>query len=190
MNPAMAVHDAIFGRCSVRAFQSGPLERSTLRALLAAAVRAPTAMHSEPWQFVIVEDAARLKRLSEQARLGFVAETALLHPGRAGLEMFSKPGFDIFYDAPCLVVICAKVNTPFAAADCWLAAQNLMLQAHAMGLGTCVIGSAVTGLNMPDTKLELDIPAETVAIAPIVVGRPRGETQPSARSEPQVLAWR
>jgi nitroreductase len=47
----------------------------------------------------------------------------------------------------------------------WLAAENLMLAAHAMGLGTCVIGSAVPALNTPKSKAELNIPSECTAIA-------------------------
>lgn len=72
----MSVHEAIVGRRSVRAYARTPLARSSLHALLAAAVRAPTAMHNEPWQFVVIEDSALLQRLSEQARASFVAETA------------------------------------------------------------------------------------------------------------------
>lgn len=51
-----------------------------------------------------------------------------------------------------------------------MAAQNLMLAAHAMGLGSCVIGSAATALNVMEIKDQLGIPADTTAIAPIIVG--------------------
>jgi hypothetical protein len=59
-------------------------------------------------------------------------------------------------------------------------------------LGICVIGSAAQALNMPDVKHELGIPPGTLAVAPIIVGKPRGEALPSVRNEPQaqVLAWR
>lgn len=186
----MSVRDAINGRCSVRAYAPEPINQSTLRALLSAAVRAPTAMHGEPWQFVIVQDRDTLKRLSDRAKETLAAETKLLHPDRGSLDIFSQPGFNVFYDAGTLVVICAKTAGHFAQADCWLAAENLMLAAHAMGLGTCVIGSAASALSLPDVKHELGIPAESIAVAPIIVGKPRGETLTSARNEPQVVAWR
>ena len=48
--------DAIFMRRSVRAYTEQTLDESTIRALLDAAVQAPTAMHTEPWAFVIVQD--------------------------------------------------------------------------------------------------------------------------------------
>jgi nitroreductase len=105
------------------------------------------------------------------------------------LDVFASQEFNIFYDAGTLVVICAKPMGPFVAADCWLAAENLMLAACAMGLGTCVIGSAVPALNTPAVKAELGIPAEYSAVAPIIVGGPSGETRPTARREPEILAW-
>ena len=104
--------------------------------------------------------------------------------------LLSDKGFNIFYDAGTLIVICTRTTGPFVVADCWLAAENLILAACSMGLGTCVIGSAVSGLNDPDVKAELGIPADVTAVAPIIVGVPRGETPASPRKEPQVLIWK
>jgi nitroreductase len=181
------LRNAIFGRRSVRAYSPEPVDALTLRALLAAAVRAPTAMHGEPWQFVIVHNPELLKRLSARAIEGLAAEAVHLGAGR---DILSQPGFNVFYDARSLIVICAKSDGKFANADCWLAAQNLMLTAYAMGLGSCVIGMAVPMLNLPEVKLELGIPPGSTAVAPIIVGKPRGETWPAARHEPQIVAWR
>jgi nitroreductase len=88
------------------------------------------------------------------------------------------------------VVIGAQVPGPFVAADCWLASENLMLAACAMGLGTCVIGSAVAALNLPDVKSELGIPATFSAIAPVIVGVPSGARLVTARKQPQVVVWK
>jgi nitroreductase len=181
------LRNAIFGRRSVRAFGPERIDALTLRSLLAAAVRAPTAMHGEPWQFVIVQNRDLLKRLSQRAIEGLASDSAQLSAGR---DIMAQPGFNVFYDACNLIVICANSDGKFAQADCWLAAQNLMLSAYATGLGSCVIGMAVPVLNLPEVKLELGIPPESTAVAPIIVGRPRGETWPSARDEPKIVAWR
>jgi len=186
----MTVRRAIYGRCSVREYSPEIIDQPTLHSLLAAAVRAPTAMHGEPWQFVVIQDPAKLKRLSDRAKVTIAAESSRLHPDHKAPGLFSQPGFNVFYGASTLVVICAATTGRFEQADCWLAAENLMLAAHAMGLGTCVIGSAAAALNTPDMKIELGIPPDVTAIAPIIVGKPRGETTPSARKDPQVLAWR
>jgi len=84
-------------------------------------------------------------------------------------------------------VICAKHTGPFAAADCWLAAENLMLAACALGLGTCCIGSAVPALNSPAIKSELGIPADVEVVAPIIVGIPASAAVESTRRGPLIL---
>ena len=73
---------------------------------------------------------------------------------------------------------------------CWLAAQNLMLAAYALGLGTCPIGLAVPALNDSAIKKELNIPSEVTAVAPIIVGVPRGAISPVPRKGPEILSWR
>jgi nitroreductase len=189
---AVSLTDAIQGRRSVRAYAPQILDQATIRALLDAAVRAPTAIHEEPWAFVILQDANALKRLSDRAKGLFVEEIHRAHLDRGGhaLDKFEQPDFNIFYNAGTLIVICAKPMSPFVAADCWLAAENLMLAAYAMGLGTCVIGSALPGLNTPEIKEELGIPADVSAIAPVIVGVPGGQAPATSRKTPRILTWK
>jgi len=188
----VSVIDAINGRRSIRTYTGRRLDEATVRALLGAAVRAPTAIHLEPWAFVIVQDADTLQRLSDRAKRFFVEEMHRAHLDRGGhaLDMFERPDFNIFYNAGTLIVICGKPLGPFVTADCWLAAENLMLAAHALGLGTCVIGSAVSGLNTPESKAELGIPGEVSVIAPIIVGVPVGAPPATPRKQPSILSWK
>jgi nitroreductase len=191
--------DAIYGRRSVRSYTGQTLDRSVVRALLDAAVQAPTAMHEQPWAFVVVQESLLLKWLSdhvkamsaEQAQIAFVRPTphaTALHS--EFMQRLSDPDFDVFYGAGTLVVICARRTDPFVVADCWLAAENLMLAAYALGLGTCCIGGAAEALNAPQTKMALGIPADVTAIAPIVVGVQAGTAAPVTRAEPDVVSWR
>jgi nitroreductase len=188
----MSLIDAIYKRCSVRSYSPERLDETTIRTLLAAAVRAPTAVHLEPWTFAILQDTNALKRLSDRAKPLFLEEVRRAHLDRGGhaLDIFASPDFNMFYNVSTLIIICGKPMGPFVVADCWLAAENLILAACSMGLGTCVIGAAVPALNTPDIKAELGIPDEVTAIAPIIVGVPSGETPPTARKEPEVLFWK
>jgi nitroreductase len=63
-----------------------------------------------------------------------------------------------------------------------------MLAACAMGLGTCVIGSALSALNKPETKNTLNIPEKFSVVAPIVVGYPDDEITAGIRKNPVILA--
>ena len=188
----MTVAAAIAARRSVRSYAAEIVDRASIRQLLDAAVRAPTAVHEEPWAFVVIQDRATLKQLSDRAKPLFVDEVHRAHLDRGGhaLDAFARPEFNIFYDAGTLIVIGTTTAAPFAAADCWLAAENLMLAARAMGLGTCVVGSALAALNLPDVRSELGVADDYVAIAPIIVGVPAGATPPTPRKDPRVLIWK
>ncbi|MDO8262252.1 MAG: nitroreductase family protein [Gallionella sp.] len=182
----------IHARHSVRAYAPTPLDSATVQTLLDAAVHAPTAMHEEPWAFAVVQHHALLQRLSDLAKPLFVEEVRHrnAHGASHSFDHFTRPDFNIFHGANTLIIICAKPLGPFVAADCWLAAENLMLAANALGLGSCVIGSAVAALNIHKVKTELGIPDEYSVIAPIVVGVPSGETKASSRKEPLILSWK
>ncbi len=177
-NPVLQV---IRQRCSVRSYTPDVVDAETVRALLDAATRAPTAMHAEPWAFVVVQDIGRLYRYSEIAKASW--------HGREFASALLRTDFNIFYGASTLIVICAKPAGPFAVADCWLAAENLMLAAAAMGLGTCCIGSAVSALETPAVRAELNIDSALTVVAPIIVGRPAESCVPASRKPADVLAW-
>lgn len=188
----LSVVDAIYRRRSVRSYAPQRLDESTIRTLLAAAVHAPTAVHEEPWAFAIIQDVGTLRRLSDRAKPLFLEEVHRTHIDSGGhaLDLFASPEFNIFYNADTLIVICARPKGPFVVADCWLAAENLMLAATALNLGTCVIGSAVPVLNSSEAKVELGIPEDLSVIAPIIVGVPSGETPATTRKEPEVVTWK
>ena len=180
------VCEAILARRSVRAYTSEKVEAKKVRSVIEAAVRAPTAMHLEPWAFAIVQDKVMLKQLSD------IAKQKLTNKLKQPLHLndtLSQPSFNIFYDANTLIVICANTENADAVADCWMAAQNLMLAAHAIGLGSCVITQALPALNDTKIKLQLGITAHYQAIAPIVIGYSDTESQTSRRKRPLILSW-
>ncbi len=191
---------ALYARRAVRAFTPEPVPAQVVGELLEAAVQAPTAMHQQPWGFVVIQERKLLERYSERAK------SLLLEPGSTlavgwgsarkrkpkspdHLEMLADPKFNIFYDASTLIVVCRRSDAPFAEADCWLAAENLMLAATAKGLGSCCIGFALPALNLSSAKRELGIPDDGAAVAPIIVGFPRGATPARTRKPPHVLRW-
>ncbi|HQT25833.1 MAG TPA: nitroreductase family protein [Burkholderiales bacterium] len=175
------VFDIIRTRRSVRTYSADRLERGTIMTLLEAAVLAPTAMHEEPWEFVVIQDGKMLKRISDLAKPLFIQS---LHHSP---DAFKDPEFDIFHGAGTLIVICTKPSGPFVEADCWLAAENLMLAACGSGLGSCVIGSSIAAIS--EMRKDLGIPPDFEVVAPIAVGVPAGEIGSSSRKEPSVLAW-
>ena len=182
----MSVYEAILGRRSIREYTAQKVNAKKIRSLIEAAVMAPTAMGNEPWAFVIIQDVAMLQDLSDVAKPLFIEQ--LKHEAHA-FEAFNDSAFNIFYDASTLIIICANKDNPTADADCWLAAENLMLAAFAMGLGTCVIGAVLLAMHDEEQKIKLGIPADYEAIVPIIVGFPRSVAVSSKRKRPLILNW-
>lgn len=188
---SMPLADALAGRGSVRDYKHDVLTRGQVASLLAAAVRAPTAMHQEAWSFVVVQDHAMVERISDRAKPLFakLLQRRDLHHRARGPAHATDPGGSIFYNARTLILVCGPRDAPFIEADCWLAAGNILLAAHAAGLGSCVIGSALAALDLDDIRAELQIPPTHIVIAPIIVGVPAHRTVPGARKDPHILHW-
>lgn len=184
----------IYQRRSVRSYLADPVPRESVEKLLRAAVQAPTAMHREPWTFAVVQNRETLRRYSERAKAIMLAQQEAVHdlsPSTLALrDRLQDPAFDIFYGAGTLVAIGYEAHGPYVEADCWLAAQNLMLEATAEGLGTCCIGFALPLLNTADVKQALGLPPQGGVVAAVIVGVPADPpTGPGERKQPKVRAW-
>lgn len=183
--------EAIYTRRSVRHFTDEIVDSELITELLNAAVQAPSAMHEEPIAFSIIQDRGILHRISSDIRESILATKSYENPfsGQA-IDAVQAKDFEAFYNASTLVLICSKFSGRFVEADCWLAAQNLMLAAYSYGLGSCVIGFSVDSLNTPKWKSELDIPEEVRVIAPIILGKPLTLTPKINRKAPVILSWK
>lgn len=181
------VLQAIYERRAVRSFSDRAVDRATVQKLLEAAVQAPSNLNAQPWAFVVVQDKALLRAYSSRAKA---------HLLRTGVheehtkELLATPEWDLFYRAGTLVVICARRGSAQAAEDCALSAQNFMLAAHALDLGTCPIGLSRPFLDLPEVREELGIPDDHVAVFPLALGVPRIDTAPMPRDDPRILSWK
>ncbi len=178
------IFETILGRRSVRSYSPDKVEANVLKTLLEAAVWAPTAMHKEPWGFVIVQNKEVLQNLSDLAKPLFIEE---LKKSGARVDFSKYIDGNLFYDAGTLIIICGKTNGHLPVADCWVAAENLMLAACAMKLGSCIVGSALPAMNLPEVRSTLGIPMGFTAIAPIIIGYPDAESAPGSRKAPLIL---
>jgi len=186
----MELMNVINARRSIRAYKPDAVRREAIDELLQAAVQAPSGMNAQPWAFGVITDRTLLRTYSERTKtflLAKIAEWPWLERYR---EHFVNPDYSVFYNAPALVIIYAKAVSPIAQIDCTLAAENLMLTACDMGLGTCWIGFATDVLNSPEAKQELGVPEEYAVVAPIIVGHPDGPPPEREKNPPEVIFWK
>jgi nitroreductase len=186
----VALMDAIFHRRAVRSYDSRPVGKETVDKLLAAAVQAPSAMNQQPWGFAVFHGDQRLRAYSERAKLHLVATYPTTWELHSRSELYENPGYDLFHGATTLIVIYANSGRLQPAEDCCLAAENLMLAAYGLGLGSCPIGFARPWFNLLETKRELGVPDHYTAVFPVVIGYPAGFTCVPPRDEPNVISWK
>lgn len=185
----MNVTEAIESRRAVRSYSSVPVTEAEVKALLHAAIQAPSALNEQLWIFAVIQNADRLKRWSDAAKRLLLDRSFSDSKTHHYNPKLTDPSFNIFYDASTLIVIGSRERATYTDADCWLAAENMMLAAWELGLGSCPIGLAIPILNAPEVKTELGFGESAVAVAPIIVGHAHLPVSAPPRHEPRIASW-
>jgi nitroreductase len=144
---------------------------------------------------VVIEDPELLRRYADEAVALYLEEPPAQEVAASGLPMLEElrkmvggTDFVLFHGASAVITIYATHSGGMS--DCYLAAENLMLAAWAIGPGTCPIGLATPLFNRADVKAELGISPEWSVAVPIVIGHPSGPVPPTPRRQVEVAAWR
>lgn len=183
---AMDVKEAIYTRRSTRQFTDERVNERLIRDLIESAVQAPSAMNQQPWSFCVVRDKTVLAKISREAKAHMLRSSPIGLLSHHFEQTLNDPGFDIFYNAPVLILISSASDIPWAVEDCALAAENLMLAARAANLGTCWIGFSQAWLGTQEGKTALNLPLACKPVAPIIVGHPKSEPRPVPRTAPDI----
>ena len=153
----MKKDSVIFTRRSIRAYDSSKkVSRGQLEDIIDAAMHAPTAMNTQPWEFLVADDAES------------VAKILKAHPYCESLK-----------DARSAVIVCANLDREFktpcggyAHFDCSAATENLLLRASELGLGTCWCGIAPEKERMDAIRKAFGMPSNIEPMALVIVGYP------------------
>ncbi len=196
----MEALEAVRTRRSVKQFADKPVPKELIEQVLEAALWAPSGQNLQPARFWVITDrdvlgeleralheyGLKLKKFLPILRL-FVAR----FKGEKGPRLFRSLRPALFNGAPTLVLTGADTGSSTTyAKDCTLAAMNLMLAAHGLGLGSCYFGWTVLLNRMSDWKKRLDIPSGVEIVDGIGLGYPSGERQPPPRRPlAEVTTW-
>ena len=126
--------DLIMKRYTCRAFTGTPVLEGSLRTIADAALAAPTAMNRQAFHITVVNDKALMDKLD-----GECMEVLRQEDAEGAYRRFLDRGGKMFYNAPAMFIISAAPDTQ---TDVGIVAQNIVLAAESLGLGTCHCGMA------------------------------------------------
>lgn len=182
------VMNTILHRRSIRRFDSRQIEESALQEILQAGLYAPSAGGRQDVIFVVCQDReinerlGRIKRANSHPRMA----TAASYVSREQPSIADDPKLtNAFYDAPTVITFFAPKQFLFSVDDCAVAAENMMLAADALGIGSCYIGQGWPAFADPYGQEVLKnwrIPTDHYAVMQLVLGYPReGDRHPTPK---------
>jgi len=185
----------IRSRRSIRRYTNQPVDRAIIERVLAAATWAPSAHNRQPWRFVIIDDDYAKERLANATNAALRADLAADGLPPDEIEARATRRRQRLTQAPVLILLCLTMTDMdhypdekrrraewiMAIQSVALAGQNLLLAAHAEGLGACWLCAP---LFCPDTVREtLSLPDDWEPQALISLGWP-AEHPPAPHRRP------
>ncbi len=168
--PGMDAMTCLRTRRSVRNFKDEPVPPDLIGEMLAAGMSAPSAGNQQPWQFVLIEDRARREKVSRMhGNIGFAAKAGLC------------------------VLVCGDLSKDKYGGDksggYWIqdlsnCSQNILLAAHALGLGGVWTGVYPKEERMKPVRELCKLPENIIPFSLLVIGRPENTPEPTDRFDP------
>ncbi len=167
-----AAIENIMTRTSIRKYKDQPVEQEKIDIMLKAAMAAPTAVNLQPWHFIVIDDKKTIEMLSGQ-----------------------QPT-----NAPLLIAICGdtdKTTMPdgksklpdFWVQDVSAATENLLLAAHAQGLGAVWTGVYPAMERVADVANVLNCPNNIIPVAVVRVGYPDEAPAPKDKFKQENISY-
>ena len=129
------VIENIMSRRSIRKYTAEPVSRETLTKIMECGINAPNGQNKQSWEVRIVDSPELMAEMSEAM--------GAAHGGND----FAK---GCFRGAPVMVFIARDLSYDFSPYDCGLLAENIMLSAWSLGVGSVCLGSPVRMLTDND----------------------------------------
>ncbi len=157
----------ILGRRSIRVYRPGEVSEEAVRRILEAAMAAPSAVAKDPWRFVVVRNPATLGRIADVL-----------------------PNGGMLRDAAVGIIVCGDLEAAhdrqlsYLLQDCAAAVENLLLAAHALGLGACWLGIHPREERIRKISEILALPSSVIPVAGVAIGWPGEEKESRTRYNP------
>jgi nitroreductase len=195
--------DFIRGRRSIRKYHNDPVEKETIEQIIRAGKYSPSTENSQPWRFIIITNPELINTFSNAVKgeIKKLLKWRFIKKFRHqelrdfrivqhlyGASLVKQDS--IFFQAPVVIFIVTK-QKKFYDESCACCAENMMLAAHALGLGSCWIGLGhFIGLNKRLMQ-SIGVPGEYHIAASLIFGHPAESLGPPPIRKPcsDVIKW-
>ena len=167
------VLENIATRASVRAFKRDAIPNDLIQKLLKAGMAAPTALNAQPWHFIVIHDQGQLSSLS-----------------------VDSPYTGLLADAPLAIAVCGDITKKapgdegiYWSQDACAATENILLAAHAMGLGATWTGSYPIEARYKLAQKVLSLPDNLIPVSIIAIGYPAVTVAPKDKWNPNNVSY-
>ena len=160
----MDAMEAILSRRSIRKYSGEGVGEEDVKAMLEAAMAAPSAANQQPWRFVVIDDRELLDAVPE-------------------FHQYAR----MLKEAPLAILVCTDTALQSEnvavmwVQDCSAATENLLLAAHALGLGAVWLGIYPGEERVQGMRELLGLPEEVTPFALVSIGHPAEEKPPAGR---------
>lgn len=165
MNETLQV---IHRRRSIRKYKPEQIKDAELQLLLDAALLAPNGLNLQKWHFTVIQNQDVMDRMVSAIKEGIIS---------ADIQHLAKiaatPDYHTFYHAPTVILISGDEQWHISDIDCALAAENIVLAAESLNIGSCIITSSAFMFNGEQGKAfkqELGVPEGYKHVCTIAIG--------------------
>jgi nitroreductase len=166
----MEAIEAIMTRRSIRKYTDEEVTNDQVEVILRAAMAAPSAVNKQPWHFLVIRDREKLDSIKSFHPFAWMAKKA-----------------------PIAILVCGDFTLDkvigFVEEDCSAATQNMLLAAHATGLGAVWCGISQGGKRVETYQRKFDLPDHFRPISLVVLGHPAKTKKPANRFKPQYISY-
>ncbi len=196
----IGLFDAIYTQRAIRSYKPDPVPHEMIVKIIEAATKAPSGANSQPWAFVVIENAEKRAKLADWAKDGFFngmykAALERMKPGDPPPLANLKPMIEQFEIIPVVIVAClvrpeGQAHGTGNYGSIFPAIQNLLLAARGLGLGG-LLSSGWAQPHMAEIKEMLALPANVEPVAFIPIGFPDKQRYGKTTRRPveEIMHW-
>lgn len=168
-----AAIENIMTRSSVRSYTDRAISKDTIEKILRAGMASPTATDKRPWAFMVIEEGEKKQELADSLPYAKMAD-----------------------QAPLLIVVCGDMEKSlegegrdFWIQDCSAVTENVLLAAHALGLGAVWTGVHPAADRERTIRNVLQLPDNLIPLSMVCIGYPAAPATPKDKWDPSVVKY-